>query len=61
LFYSYAYPEPDGFSSAVVEPEGAFYSRDLREWVLPYDTVRAARITAGDLARVPRDDLRRSR
>jgi hypothetical protein len=42
LFYSYAYPEPEGFSSARVEPEGAFYSSELREWVLPYDAVRAA-------------------
>lgn len=42
LFYSYAYPEPDGFASAAIEPEGAFYSKDLREWVLPYDVVREA-------------------
>ncbi|MGH7583365.1 MAG: DUF5996 family protein [Gemmatimonadales bacterium] len=42
LFYSYAYPEPEGFSSAVVEPHEAFYSKDLREWVLPYDAVRQA-------------------
>jgi hypothetical protein len=42
LFYSYAYPEPEGFSTAVVEPEGAFYSSELREWVLPYEAVRAA-------------------
>lgn len=42
LFYSYAYPEPQGFVSAAVEPEGAFYSNELREWMLPYDTVRLA-------------------
>ena len=42
LFYSYAYPAPDGFSSAAVEPEGAIYSTDLREWILPYDAVRQA-------------------
>jgi hypothetical protein len=42
LFYSYAYPEPEGFASAVVKPEGAFYSGDLREWILPYDVVRQA-------------------
>jgi hypothetical protein len=39
-FYSYAYPEPAGFSDAAVGPEGAFYSPDLREFILPYDTVR---------------------
>ncbi|MGF1536867.1 MAG: DUF5996 family protein [Elainellaceae cyanobacterium] len=25
-FYSYAYPTPDGFEDAVVEPEAAFYT-----------------------------------
>lgn len=40
LFYSYAYPEPEGFASGAVEPEGAFYSSDLSEWILPYDVMR---------------------
>ena len=39
-FYSYAYPEPAGFSDATVKPDGAFYSRDLHELILPYDAVR---------------------
>ena len=39
-FYSYAYPEPEGFAQTSVEPGGAFYSRDLREFILPYDSVR---------------------
>jgi hypothetical protein len=39
-FYSYAYPEPAGFSEARVKPNGAFYSTDLREFILPYDVVR---------------------
>ncbi len=39
-FYSYAYPEPAGFSAAPVEPGEAFYSTDLREFLLPYDVVR---------------------
>ena len=42
LFYSYAYPEPPGFADAPVRPDGAFYSRDLREFILPYDVVREA-------------------
>jgi len=42
VFYAYAYPEPEGFRDARVEPAGAFYSADLREFVLPYDAVRAA-------------------
>lgn len=41
-FYSYAYPEPDGFSTAPVKPDAAFYSPDLREFILPYDVVRQA-------------------
>jgi hypothetical protein len=41
-FYAYAYPEPPGFAEREVGPGGAFYSRDLREFLLPYDTVRLA-------------------
>lgn len=39
-FYSYAYPEPEGFAKAEVQPEGAFYSSELREFLLPYERVR---------------------
>ena len=42
IFYSYAYPEPAGFREARVEPDGASYSDQLREFVLPYAAVRAA-------------------
>jgi hypothetical protein len=41
-FYSYAYPQPDGFAGASVEPEGAFYSTDFGEFILPYDLVRTS-------------------
>jgi hypothetical protein len=41
-FYSYAYPEPAGFAAATVRPDSAFYSRELQEFVLPYDAVRRA-------------------
>jgi hypothetical protein len=40
LFYSYAYPEPAGFSEASIKPGAAFYNSDLREFILPYDVVR---------------------
>lgn len=40
IFYSYAYPTPDGFADASVEPEGAAWLPDLGEFVLPYDVVR---------------------
>jgi Family of unknown function (DUF5996) len=39
-YYSYAYPEPEGFVKAPVKPASAFYSTDLREFILPYDDVR---------------------
>lgn len=41
-FYSYAYPEPPGYRTASVRPAEAFFSSDLQEFVLPYDSVRAA-------------------
>lgn len=42
VFYSYAYPEPEGFSAARVAPAAARYHADLREFVLPYEAVRTA-------------------
>ena len=39
-FYAYAYPEPPGFAQSRVKPAEAFYSGDLREFILPYDVVR---------------------
>ncbi|MFO7304808.1 MAG: DUF5996 family protein [Gammaproteobacteria bacterium] len=42
IFYSYAYPEPMGFARASVSPSIAHYDEILREFVLPYDEVRAA-------------------
>ena len=41
-FYAYAYPTPDGFADAAVQPEAAFFHKDLGEFVLPYDAVRTA-------------------
>lgn len=41
-FYSYAYPEPDGFSEWQVEPDGAYYDHGLGEFVLPYAAVRTS-------------------
>jgi hypothetical protein len=42
IFYAYAYPTPDGFSSAAVQPEQAFWLDDLGEFALPYATAVAA-------------------
>ena len=41
-FYSYAYPAPDGFAEASVEPAEAFWDADLGEFLLPYEAVRTA-------------------
>src|SRR3981189_800081 len=41
-FYSYAYPAPDGFAAAKVRPAQAFFSKELGEFVMPYDAVRTA-------------------
>ena len=41
-FYAYAYPEPAGFAEAAIAPAAAFYSTELREFILPYDNVREA-------------------
>lgn len=42
LFYSYAYPEPDGFREHPVRPEAAYYYKEGGEFVLPYTAVRTA-------------------
>ena len=41
-FYSYAYPAPEGFAAAAVRPAQAFFSKELGEFILPYDAMRAA-------------------
>ncbi|HEY4283543.1 MAG TPA: DUF5996 family protein [Chthoniobacterales bacterium] len=42
IFYSYAYPEPHGFSAAKIQPAAASYNPNLKEFVLPYEAVRSA-------------------
>lgn len=41
-FYAYAYPEPAGYAQAAVTPASAYYSSELREFILPYEAVRQA-------------------
>ncbi len=41
-FYSYAYPEPAGFRTSRVAPDGAVYNAAIGEFLLPYEAVRAA-------------------
>jgi len=42
IFYSYAYPAPDGFADAKVKPAAASYNAPLKEFVLPYEAMRQA-------------------
>jgi len=39
-FYSYAYPEPDGFRQRMIAAEGAYFHEQLGEFILPYAVVR---------------------
>ena len=41
-YYSYAYPAPEGFAAARVRPAQALFSKELGEFILPYDAVRTA-------------------
>ena len=43
IFYSYAYPEPKGFSEAKAKPDAASYNSQFHEFVLPYDAVRTSK------------------
>jgi len=40
-FYAYAAPEPAGFGDRIVRPAKAFYSKQMSEFFLMYDDVRA--------------------
>lgn len=42
VFYSYAYPEPEGYRDCPAGPDGAHYSAELGEFVLPYELVRTS-------------------
>lgn len=42
MFYSYVYPEPDGFRSAAVKPAAARFDAGLGEFLLPYAAVQAS-------------------
>jgi hypothetical protein len=42
VFYSYAYPEPEGYRTMRVQPQAASFSATAGEFILPYDAVRTA-------------------
>ena len=73
-FYVYAYPEPQGYGDARLTTAGAFYDKNVGQFILPYDVVREARdpdalllgfleetyAAAADLAKWDRKALERS-
>ncbi|WP_028265313.1 DUF5996 family protein [Arthrobacter sp. MA-N2] len=42
IFYSYIYPEPEGYREFPIRPAGAYFSAELGEFVMPYALVRTA-------------------
>ena len=41
-FYAYARPEPADLPRASVRPAAAYYSRELADFILPYEAVRSS-------------------
>lgn len=39
-FYAYLYPEPDGYKETEIQPEGAYYHKNLGEFILPYNLIQ---------------------
>jgi hypothetical protein len=44
VFYAYTYPEPAGYADSAVHPQGAYYHREMREFILPYEVVRRSTV-----------------
>ncbi|HSU19028.1 MAG TPA: DUF5996 family protein [Acidobacteriaceae bacterium] len=42
MFYSYAYPEPQGYRDVAVRPEAAHFDANLGEFALPYEAMRTS-------------------
>ena len=42
IFYSYSYPEPQGFKDYPIQPKQAFYHNEMKEFMLPYNIVSTA-------------------
>ena len=40
IFYAYCYPTPSAFGKCTVQPDAAFYSGEMGEFLLPYHTVQ---------------------
>lgn len=49
-FYSYLYPEPEGYKNAVLQPKDAYYHPTLKELILPYSAVQQSHDPAKTLS-----------
>jgi uncharacterized protein DUF5996 len=49
IFYSYGYPEPEGFRTSAVAPSAASFDETLGEFVLPYEAVRQSADPAAEV------------
>lgn len=41
-FYAYVRPEPAGIATATIRPGSAYYTRDIANFILPYEAIRSA-------------------
>ena len=39
-FYAYCYPQPDGYATASVRPDRAYFDEQMGEFILRYDDIR---------------------
>ena len=49
IFYSYSYPAPQGYADQTVQPPAALYSKDMGEFILPYEAIRQSNTPDADL------------
>lgn len=49
VFYGYIFPQPPGAENLSISQAGATWSQAVKEWVLPYETVRTAADPAAEL------------
>jgi Family of unknown function (DUF5996) len=49
VFYSYLYPEPEGYKTAPIQPNEAYYHATLGEFILPYSAVQQSKDPANKL------------
>lgn len=49
VFYSYTVPEPAGLAEQRVRPDAAFFSAQMKEFLLPYEAVRSSADPAGEI------------